>query len=99
MDSTIHTSTAEQRPVGGIHDGIHLQCGDVCHDNLQSLVHSPSNFLQSLCKQENDNPSASNARSVKIAAKLLKIRQNPFIQTTVWLLFADFSLSLPSNYH
>ena len=39
MMRPIHTATAQQRPVGRIHNGIHLQRGDITNYNL-NLIHN-----------------------------------------------------------
>jgi len=35
VDRTIHAATAEQRPVGGVDDGVNAQCRDVGDDDFQ----------------------------------------------------------------
>ena len=35
MDRTIHAAPAEQRPIGGVDDGVNAQCRDVGDDDFQ----------------------------------------------------------------
>ena len=42
MDGAIYTATAQQTPVGGIHDRIDLQRRDIPYYNLDSFFHIPS---------------------------------------------------------